>query len=94
MTRQDVYHPIYRCTEENFKGNAFSQEYWEQVKDSRSQYCIDNDEIYLQGTRDSTTLKQNHAYIIYEIWKCTDDPSRKLADYPDCASREEIQAWT
>lgn len=63
------------------------------MKDSRFQYCVDNEDVYLQGTRDSATLKQEHAYIVYEIWRCTDDPSRKMEGYPDCAPQEEIEAW-
>jgi hypothetical protein len=39
------------------------------------------------------TLKQDHAYIVYEVWRCTDDPSRKLAGYPNCASPEAIKTW-
>ena len=83
--REDIYYPIFRCTEDLFQENEFTKEYWNQVKDSRNQYCVDNDLIYLQGTRDSVTLKQDHAYIVYEIWRCTDDPSRKIEGFPDCA---------
>jgi hypothetical protein len=47
----------------------------------------------LQGTRDSQYLLQDHAYIIFEIWRCTNDPSRKLQGYPDCAPADQIQKW-
>ena len=60
--------PVPKCTEENFQGNEFEQKYWKLNKDSRHQYCIDgNKDIYLQGTRDSLILEQDHAYFRYEI---------------------------
>ena len=45
--REDIYYPIFRCTEDLFQENEFTKEYWNQVKDSRNQYCVDNELIYL-----------------------------------------------
>ena len=42
-------------------------------KDQRFQYCGDNPEPYLEGSRDSSVAKEEHAYIIYEIHKCSDE---------------------
>jgi hypothetical protein len=54
--------------------NDFEEAYWLYVKDTRSQFCAfdPNDEIFLQGTRDSLPLKQDHAYVTYETWRCND----------------------
>jgi hypothetical protein len=37
-------------------------------------YCIDQHaDVYLQGTRDSDVRKQEHSYIVIEVWRCNDD---------------------
>jgi len=41
--------------------------------ESEYNYCAKDEEIYLQGTRDSATRENDHAYIIYEIHKCNED---------------------
>ena len=68
-------------------------------------YCFNNREAYMQGTRDDETLKRDHSYIIYEVWRCTDDNRVKEqldSDCTDddcetvdpiCASEEEIDEW-
>ena len=74
------YYDLKLCDETNFK-TPFEKEYYS-LKKSRSQYCVDqHKEIYLQGTRDSELLKQDHAYITYEIWRCN-DAIRKEGDPP------------
>ena len=68
-------------------------------------YCVHNDEVYLWGTRDSAVIKFDHAYLVYEVWRCTDDnrnidlldPSCKgnhceTVD-PPCATEQEIDDW-
>jgi hypothetical protein len=39
-------------------------------------------EVYLQGTRDSEILKQDHAYIVFESWRCS-EKTKEEGD-PDC----------
>lgn len=92
------YYPIERCTEENFKSTEFEKLYWDQVKDSSHQYCIDqNTEVYMQGTRDSAVLLQEHAYIIYEIKKCeasdVDDPDWFKPADTVCVDDSEKATW-
>jgi hypothetical protein len=41
-----------------------------------------HEDVYLQGTRDSEIMKQDHAYIVFEVWRCNDDT--KEAGYPIC----------
>jgi hypothetical protein len=68
--RKDNYYPIAKCTEENFKNTDFEKQYYE-VKKTRSQYCVEqHKDVYLQGTKDSEILKQDHAYIVFEILRC------------------------
>jgi hypothetical protein len=52
---------------------------------------MENDGAYLQGTRDSKVSKVDHAYVIYELWRCNDN-IRKLND-PPCATEEIIDNW-
>ena len=52
---------------------------------------MQNPDVYLEGTRDAQFLKQEHAYIIYEILKCHED-IREDGD-PECASIEETNNW-
>ena len=82
--RKDVYYPLARCTEENFKYTDFEKQYYE-VKKSRAQYCVDqHEDVYLQGTRDSEILKQDHAYIVFEVWRCNDKEKTKEDGDPVC----------
>jgi hypothetical protein len=53
------------------------------MKKTRAQYCVDQHKsVYLQGTRDSEILKQEHAYIIFEVWRCNE--KTKEAGDPVC----------
>lgn len=45
----------------------------------------------MQGTRDSQVRRENHAYIIFEAWRCSED-TKEPGD-PDCASDEDIVKW-
>ena len=36
-------------------------------------YCVNNKDLYMQGTRVDETLKRDHAYIVYEVWRCKDE---------------------
>jgi hypothetical protein len=74
MTVENNYYPVPQCNEDNFKRNEFEETYWNYVKGKRYQYCIDsNDGVFLQGTRDSLILEQDHAYFLYEVWRCNED---------------------
>lgn len=80
--RQDKYYPLEKCNKENFNQNEFEKQYYE-LKKSRHQYCVDQlKDVYLQGTRDSEVLKQDHAYITVEVWRCSD--KTKEANDPPC----------
>ena len=80
--RQDIYYPLARCTEDNFKDTEYEKKYYK-AKKSRDQYCVDqHEDIYMQGTRDSEVLEQDHAYIVYEVWRCNEE-TREVGD-PVC----------
>ena len=80
------YYRLAKCEEKDFQRNDFEKGYYTQYGTKRSQYCVqpgepflkipDNEnpeKAYLQGTRDSLLLKQSHAYLIFETWRCNDD---------------------
>jgi hypothetical protein len=47
------------------------------------------EDIYLQGTRDSEFLRQDHAYIVYEVFRCSD--ATKIAGDPQCKPKKLMQ---
>ena len=49
------------------------------------------EEIYFQGTRDSPLKKQDSAYVVIEFNKCNEET--KFEGYPECAPKEEIEAY-
>ena len=86
--RTSNYYSVDRCTLSNFH-TEFEKQYYE-LKKSRSQYCIDqHEEIYLQGTRDSEILKQDHAYIVYEVFFCQEgSDATKYDGNPTCKPKK------
>lgn len=96
--KSNFYYPV-KCQESNFAHTEFEKQYY-MLKKNRNQYCIDQfDEVYLQGTRDSEILKQDHAYIILETYRCSEktaiegDPPckpKKLMVLKDGTSTEPV----
>jgi len=56
-------------------------------------YCADDEDIILHGTLDLATHKKDHSYVKYDIFRCSEETRDKTVD-PECASPEEITAWT
>ena len=88
MEKVSKYYPLQRCNDDNFGNTDFEKDYYS-IKKSRAQYCIDqHEDIYLQGTRDSEVQKQDHAYITYEIFRCSEDTkieeTKPEGGYPEC----------
>ena len=54
-------------------------------------YCAHDPNIYMHGTRDSAVDTEDHAFIIYEVSKCTEDTRQD--DDPECAPMNEINEW-
>ena len=54
-------------------------------------YCLEDPDVYLQGTRNNQFLLKDHAYVIFEILKCHED-TREEGD-PECAEMEDINSW-
>ena len=56
-------------------------------------FCMEDKDVYLQGTRDSATNEQEHAYVVYEVLVCTEDTRDPDLD-PECETdREKIEEW-
>ena len=65
-------------------------------------YCIDNTEAHLKGTKVDQVLKNDHAYVIYEIQRCH-ETIRNITQIchsgtcvtkdPPCALEVEIDQW-
>ena len=53
--------------------------------------CVDNDELYLQGTRDSKPERREHSYLMFEFVKCHQDLLEE-GDEP-CAQMSAINEW-
>ena len=49
---------------------------------------MEDERVYLQGTRDSATNLKEHAYVVYEINTCTNQ-TKEIGD-PECKSEDEI----
>lgn len=45
----------------------------------------------MQGTRDSAVIKEKHAYITYDVLRCTHET--KAPDDPECADEAAIDEW-
>ena len=59
----------------------------------RFQYCPSSSDIVIQGTRDSAVMKKSHAYVIYEILKCTDEVRESVGQETKCADQDSINNW-
>ena len=53
--------------------------------------CVENDELYLQGTRDSKPERREHSYMLFEFVKCHKDLLEE-GDEP-CAEMSDINDW-
>ena len=83
-----TYYDVVRCSDE-FMTTEFEKNFT--AASSTFDYCVENEEVYFQGTRDSATNKLEHAYVVIEILVCHDE-IRSESD-PECASDEEIEKW-
>ena len=68
--KEDIYYDLERCTED-FLGTEFERAFYQKNKDEY-QYCLMNNQIYMQGTMRSEKLKLPHAFIVYEVERCQD----------------------
>jgi len=67
-------YPMKDCDEKSFTDSEFQKEYADFLFNrgtKRIRQCVDdpNDEIYLQGQRDSNIYKQNNTWIFLQIDK-------------------------
>ena len=54
-------------------------------------YCLDEPNVYLQGTRNSEIELEEYSYVVFEVSNCNND-TRGEND-PECATPEEINEW-
>ena len=60
---------------------------------------MEDNRVYVQGTKDNLVTKRDHSYIIVEVLKCEDQNRNKtivngLPIDPPCAIDREIEEWT
>ena len=54
LERTDNYYDIDRCSKAFFDNTEFERQYYKQlIEESEYNYCVENPEVYLMGTRDS-----------------------------------------
>ena len=100
MVTTNHFSEITRCTKEFYKENTHGEEKYYENKDQeesyheryyrqksdRFQYCVDDPDLYLKGTRDSPVNGEDSAYVVYEIHRCSEKTI--LPGYPKCASKK------
>ena len=59
-------------------------------------HCIDDEDLFLQGTRDFQVLKKNHSLMIFEVNKCTKQTWVDIYGPDDpvaCETIQNINQW-
>ena len=82
------------CSIYNFKTEYGKQFFERNARDMM--HCIDDENVFLQGTRDFQVLKKNHSIMIFEVSKCTSQTWVDLYGPDDpvaCESNYEINKW-
>ena len=82
------------CTDDNFKTEYGKQFFKRNQKDML--HCIDEETVFLQGTRDFQVLKKDHSIMIFEASKCTEKSLKELYgkdDTTECEKPEVINQW-
>ena len=64
-------HRVGNCPE-SFYNTEYEKKFYNVFKDA-GLLCVDDKEFYVQGTRDSRVLGKNHAFVMYEFLKCTEE---------------------
>ena len=80
-----------RCTEELMKSEYEKNFFRNRMKTSHY-YCAQDEKIYLQGTRENALYQKDHAYIIYDVKRCSE--ATRVEGDPECAQSGEIDSWT
>ena len=75
----------------NFKSKLAEQFYKINTEAKNHFYCVEDDAVELDGTKSRQFRKENHKYVIVEIWKCTNE-TRTDGD-PQCAGPDQIERW-
>lgn len=106
MTQTDHYQALEPCTVNDFRTD-FGINFFLANKE-RKYSCVRDATAYMQGVQDSAVLKKEHAYVVIDIRKCSEE-ARNLKPLdptcidtfgesceridPPCASPGEIAAW-
>ena len=78
-----------RCTSDFLSQTTFEKNFFE--NSGSINHCMENNWVHLQGTRDSATNLEDHAYVVYEVSICTEEGRDE--DDPECADEDEINEW-
>ena len=72
-------YPMVKCTTKLFRTD-YEKKFYKQRVDGSYYFCAEDDDIYLQGTRENALFKKDHAFIIYEVKRCTQIKESSLLD--------------
>jgi len=89
-TTDNRFHMV-RCTPDFLSTTDFEKNFFN--NSGSIDHCMENNWVHLQGTRDSATNLEDHAYVVIEISICTEENWDIEAGDPACASDDEINEW-
>lgn len=85
VVQSKLTYPVRRCTEEFLDDTPYGKKFYEYNKEMGNWlYCAENPDIYLQGTMDTQSKKEETAYVIYQVLQCTDGEREKRMVDPKC----------
>ena len=86
---------LVQCNKDDFSETIYERNFYKARIELENNfiYCTKTDDpIFLQGTRDSKVAKKSHAYIFYDVVRCTN--ATRTDEDPECADEAAIDKWT
>ena len=75
-------YPMERCSEKLMK-SEYEKKFFKNRMQKSHYYCAQDENIFLQGTKENALYQKEHAYIIYDVKRCS-EKTRVIGD-PECA---------
>lgn len=89
--RDKHIHHLVKCSHK-YLNNAFEKSFMEKSEKLKTYwYCGEDENLFISGTFDSPIKKLDHAYLNYEIFKCSEET--KIAGDPECESEANVREW-
>ena len=98
-----LHFELERCSRDFFTDTGFEERFYSAHLEKTFAYCAQHPDLYLSGIKDSALLKQRHAYLQYEVTRCTEEARKKVDPNckgrncksldPPCAGRKELDRW-